>query len=134
MINLVVLMGRLTSDVELKTTTNGVSVCSFTVANDVGYGENKKTAFINVVAWRKTAEVVSKYFKKGSMISIEGFIQTRNYEDKNGNKRTAFEVVANNVHFMESKNSNQEGKDPLATFNDSLKNDIDISAEDLPFN
>ena len=132
MINLVVLQGRLTSDVELKTTQNGKSVCSFTIANDVGYGDNKKTSFINVIAWRNTAEFVSKYFKKGSPISIEGSIQTRNYEDKNGNKRTAFEVVANNVHFGESKKSEDSGEanskqknDPLNEFKNSLDNAID---------
>ena len=132
MINLVVLQGRLTSDVELKTTQNGKSVCSFTIANDVGYGDNKKTSFINVIAWRNTAEFVSKYFKKGSPISIEGSLHTRNYEDKTGNKRTAFEVVANNVHFGESKKSEDSGEanskqknDPLNEFKNSLDNAID---------
>ena len=137
MLNIVVLMGRLTATPELKTTQNGTSVCSFTVANDIGYGENKKTAFINVVAWRKTAEFVSKYFSKGSMIAIEGSIQTRQYEDRDGNKRTAFEVLAESVHFVESKKSDvQGGQDPLKTFQNNLGGfaDVEIDDDDLPFN
>lgn len=140
MINIVVLIGRLTQDPELKTTQNGISVCSFTVANDVGYGENKKTAFVNVVAWRKTAEFVSKYFKKGSMIAIEGSIQTRKYEDRDGNKRTDFEVVANNVDFVGGKTDNKPSidvapaNDPLTQFKNDLDGFEEISDEDLPFN
>lgn len=135
MFNLVVLTGRLTSDVELKTTPNGVSVCSFTIANEIGYGESKKTAFINIVAWRQTAEFVSKYFTKGSMIGIEGSIQTRKYQDKNGNNRTAFEVVANNVQFVESKRSEDNSeKDPLNDFQSKLNDFADVSVDDdCPF-
>lgn len=132
MFNLVVLSGRLTSDVELKTTPNGVSVCTFSIANEIGYGDNKKTSFINIVAWRQTAEFVSKYFKKGSMIGLEGSIQTRKYQDQNGNTRTVFEVIADNVQFMESKNSEA---DPLK----EVAKKVDAFAEigddvDLPFN
>ena len=90
MINCAVITGRLTADAELKSTASGVSVTSFTVAVDRNYqkqGEEKQTDFITVVAWRNTAEFISKYFKKGSMIAVQGSIQTRNYEDKNGNKR-----------------------------------------------
>lgn len=143
MFNLVVLTGRLTSNVELKTTPNGVSVCSFSIANEVGYGENKKTAFINIVAWRQTAEFVSKHFSKGSMIGIEGSIQTRRYQDKDGNNRTAFEVVANNVQFVESKRSEgaTEGNlptapenDPLPQFAEKLDGFEEMSTDDdLPF-
>ena len=105
MFNLVVLTGRLTADPELKTTTNGISVCSFTIAVDrkVKSGEDKQTDFINIVTWRGSAEFVSKYFKKGNVIGIEGAIQTRKYTDKDGNNRTTFEVVANNVQFVEGK-------------------------------
>ena len=105
MFNLVVLTGRLTADPELKTTSNGTSVVSFSIAVDRRYrtGEERQTDFINIVAWRSSAEFISKYFKKGSLIGIEGSIQTRKYTDKNGNNRTAFEVVANNVQFVESK-------------------------------
>ena len=105
MFNLVVLTGRLTADPELKTTQSGISVTSFSIAVDRRYraGEEKQTDFINIVAWRQTAELVAKYFKKGNLIGIEGSIQTRKYTDKNGNNRTAFEVVANNIQFIESK-------------------------------
>lgn len=107
MFNLVVLSGRLTAAPELKTTNNGVSVCSFTIAVERRYkqGEERQADFINIVAWRQTAEFVTKHFSKGSMIGIEGSIQTRKYQDKDGNNRTAFEVVANNVQFVESKRS-----------------------------
>ena len=101
-INTAVIMGRLTADPELKTTASGLSVLSFSVAVERNYqkeGEEKAVDFINVVAWRKTAEFVSKYFHKGSMIAVEGSIQTRKYEDKDGNKRTAFEILANTVSF-----------------------------------
>ena len=100
-------MGRLCSTPELKKTSNGVSVTSFTIAVDRNYksGEEKKTDFINIAAWRQTAEFLCNYFKKGQMVAVEGSIQTRNYEDKDGNKRTAFEVVANNVSFCGDKSS-----------------------------
>ena len=101
-INTAVIMGRLTADPELKTTASGLSVLSFSVAVERNYqkeGEEKAVDFINVVAWRKTAEFVSKYFHKGSMIAVEGSIQTRKYEDKDGNKRTAVEILANTVSF-----------------------------------
>lgn len=111
MFNLAILSGRLTTDPELKTTNNGVSVCSFTIAVERRYkqGEERQADFINIVAWRGTGEFVAKYFTKGSMIGIEGAIQTRKYQDKNGNNRTAFEVVANNVQFIESKRPQEDG-------------------------
>lgn len=107
-INTAVIMGRLTADPELKTTASGLSVLSFSVAVERNYqkeGEEKAVDFINVVAWRKTAEFVSKYFHKGSMIAVEGSIQTRKYEDKDGNKRTAFEILANTVSFCGKESS-----------------------------
>lgn len=106
MLNCAIIMGRLTADPELRTTPNGISVTSFSVAVDRSYqksGEERQTDFINVVAWRQTAEFVSRYFHKGSMIAVQGSIQTRNYEDKTGAKRTAFEIVADNVSFCGSK-------------------------------
>ena len=137
MFNLVVLTGRLTSNVELKTTPSGVSVCSFTIAVDRKYkqGEEKQTDFINIVAWRSTAEFVSKYFNKGSMIGIEGAIQTRKYQDKDGNKRTAFEVVANNAQFVESKKSEGTAEnDPLPQFAEHLAGFEELSGDDdFPF-
>ena len=106
MLNKAILMGRLTADPELKQTTTGLSVVSFSIAINRNFknknGENE-TDFINIVAWRQTAEFVSKYFAKGSMIAIEGAIQVRKYQDKDGNNRTAFEVVADQVHFCGGK-------------------------------
>ena len=140
MFNLVVLTGRLTADPELKTTPNGVSVTSFSIAVSRRYraGEETQADFINIVAWRQTAEFITKYFKKGTMIGIEGSIQTRRYEDKNGNTRTAFEVVANNVQFVESKRDSAPSSAPeAASFSNADVNDFadlgDASDDDLPF-
>lgn len=143
MFNVVILTGRLTADPELKTTNSGISVTSFSIAVNRRYkaGEESQADFINIVAWRQSAEFVAKYFKKGNLIGIEGSIQTRKYTDKNGNNRVAFEVVANNVQFVESKgassqNSDQGGGQP-ASFSNAGANDFaelgDISDEDLPF-
>ena len=140
MFNLVVLTGRLTADPELKTTSNGTSVVSFSIAVDRRYrsGEERQTDFINIVAWRSSAEFISKYFKKGSLIGIEGSIQTRKYTDKNGNNRTAFEVVANNVQFVESKrDSGSADTSDAAAFSNADANDFadlgDAQDDDLPF-
>lgn len=104
MINSVVLMGRLTAEPELKVTTSGISVTRFTIAvNRYSKDGEDKADFINITAWRKTAEFVSKYFRKGSMIAVEGSIQTDTYTDREGNKRYSFQVVANNVSFCGSK-------------------------------
>ncbi len=117
MLNCAIIMGRLTADPELRTTPNGISVTSFSVAVDRSYqkaGAERQTDFINVVAWRQTAEFVSRYFHKGSMIAVQGSIQTRNYEDRNGNKRTAVEIVADNVSFCGSKAESGTGAAPVA--------------------
>ena len=106
MLNVVAIMGRLVADPELRTTTQGQSVCSFRIACDRSYvqqGQERQADFIDIVAWRQQAEFVSKYFQKGSLIAIEGSLQTRNYQDKNGNNRTAVEVVANNISFAGAK-------------------------------
>ena len=139
MFNLVVLTGRLTADPELKTTSNGLSVTTFSIAVDRRYrsGEERQTDFINIVAWRSSAEFITKYFKKGSMIGIEGAIQTRRYQDKNGNNRTAFEVVANNVQFVESKRDGAASVGESAGFSNADVNDFadlgDAQDDDLPF-
>ena len=140
MLNVVVLTGRLTADPELKSTSNGVSVCSFTIAVDRRYkqGEERQADFINIVAWRSSAEFVSKYFKKGQMIAVEGAIQTRRYQDKDGNNRTAFEVLANNVQFADfgkkEDKPNDSKNDPLPQFADSLSDFQEIDPdEDCPF-
>lgn len=125
MINNVVLMGRMTADAVLRTTTSGTSVASFTVAVDRNYKE-KQTDFINIVAWKNTAEFVSKYFHKGDMIAVEGSIQIRAYEDKNGNKRTATEVIANNVSFCGGKTERkEEPKIDIDTF-EEIPDDEDL--------
>lgn len=106
MLNVVALMGRLVYDPELKTTQNGTNVCSFRIAVDRSFarkGEERKVDFIDVTAWRQTAEFVSKYFQKGSMIAIEGSLQTCQYQDKNGNNRTATEVLASQASFCGGK-------------------------------
>ena len=112
MLNKIILMGRLTRDPELRRTESGTAVCSFSIAVDRDFksknGE-KETDFIDIVSWRATAEFVSKYFQKGSLIAIEGSLQTRQYQDKNGNNRTAVEVVANNINFAGPKSSNAGG-------------------------
>ena len=133
MFNLVVLTGRLTADPELKYTANNVPITSFSIAVNRRYkqGEEQQTDFINIVAWRQTAEFVSKYFQKGSMIGIEGSIQTRKYTDKEtGKTRTAFEVVANNAQFVESKRNSDEPQ----SFNNSNDDFTEIdNSDDLPF-
>lgn len=109
MLNTACLMGRLVADPELRNTQSGIAVTGFRIAVDRTYqpkGQEKQTDWIDIVAWRNTAEFVCKYFKKGSMIVVHGAIQTRSYTDKEGNKRTAFEVVADNVFFGESKKVN----------------------------
>ena len=105
--NAICLMGRLTSDPELKTTQSGVSVTSFSVAVDRSYtpkDQEKQTDFINCVAWRGTAEFISKYFHKGQRIALQGSLQSRKYTANDGGQRTVYEVVADNAFFCESKN------------------------------
>ena len=103
MLNHVTLQGRITHDPELKTTTNGTSVCSFALAVDRDFvrpGEERKADFINCVAWRKTAEFITRYFKKGEQIIVEGSIQVRSWEDNEGKKRYITEVVVDRAHFV----------------------------------
>ena len=106
MLNCVTLMGRLVADPELRTTGTGKSVATFRIAVDRTYqkaGEQRQADFITIVAWESTANFVCRYFAKGSMIAVQGSIQTRQYEDNNGAKRTAFEVLAREVSFCGSK-------------------------------
>ncbi len=131
MLNCAIIMGRLTADPELRTTASGLSVTSFSVAVDRRFqrqGEEKQTDFINVVAWRQTADFVSRYFHKGSMIAVQGSIQTRNYEDKNGNKRTAVEIVADNVSFCGSK---AESEAAAPKVQDTQRPSVNVSADDF---
>lgn len=106
MLNKIILMGRLTRDPELRRTQTGTAVASFSLAVDRDYkakGAEKETDFIDIVAWRNTAEFVSKYFSKGRMAVVEGRLQVRSYTDKEGNNRRVAEVVADNIYFGDSK-------------------------------
>ncbi len=145
MLNCAVIMGRLTADPELRQTPSGVSVTRFSVAVDRGYvkaGEERKTDFINVVCWRQTAEFVTRYFSKGSMIAVQGSIQTGSYE-KDGIKRSTFEIVADNVSFCGSKSETGTGNvqrtaaatETAATFSNGSVDDFSAIADDddLPF-
>ncbi len=112
MLNCAVLMGRIVAEPELRTTSTGISVVSFTIAVDRAFakaGEERQTDFIDIVAWRQTAEFVNRFFHKGSLIAVQGAIQTRSYEDKNGIKRKAFEIVADKVSFCGPKSDNAGG-------------------------
>lgn len=134
MLNNVVLMGRLTSLPELRQTSSGVEVTSFSIAIDRDYvrqGEERQTDFINCVAWRGTAKFITSYFRKGQMIAVTGSLQTRNYEDKNGNKRVATDVVVANASFCGSKDDGgrvEESKPPVSL---SVPN-IEPDFEELP--
>ena len=149
MINMVALMGRMTYEPELISTPNGVSVLRFQVACDRNYqkdSQNRQADFIDCVAWRQTAEFISRYFHKGSMIAVEGTIQTSNYTDKDGNKRKQIEVLANNVSFCGGKSENgsqgtqgaqneqytQGGMD-INTDTSDFEEIVDDTDDDLPF-
>ena len=145
MLNNAVIMGRLVADPELRTTGSGISVTSFTVAVDrrfVRQGEERQADFIDIIAWRQQAEFICKYFRKGSMIAIQGSIQTRMYEDKNGNKRKAVEIVADNVSFCGSKSETGTGvrndsfvnTQPAPSYSTADEGDFkEIPEDDLPF-
>ena len=114
MLNRIIIMGRLTKDPELRRTANGTAVTSFSLAVERDFkGQNgeKETDFIDVVAWRNTAEFVSQYFTKGRMAIVEGRLQMRDWKDQNGNNRRAAEVVADNVYFGDSK---RDGAAPMS--------------------
>ena len=147
--NAICLMGRLTGDPELKTTQNGVSVTSFSVAVDRAYrskDQERQTDFINCVAWRNTAEFISRYFRKGQRIALQGSLQSRNYTANDGSQRTVYEVVVDNAFFCESKGGNaggapsydsqvpvySEAKPAFSTANSGDFEDI-LTDEDLPF-
>lgn len=139
--NKVILMGNLTADPELKQSTSGVSVCSFNIAVNRKYSKdgNNEVDFITIVAWRQQAEFICKYFKKGQAILICGQIQTRNWTDKQNNKRVAVEVIADEVSFVGNKESSTETKNepyvptPYSTQNSQNFEEIDSGDADLPF-
>lgn len=132
MLNSAIIMGRLTADPELKQTPSGVSVTKFTVAVDRAYvksGEERQTDFINVVAWRGSADFVSKYFKKGSMIAVQGSIQTGSYE-KDGVKHYTFEIIADRVSFCGNKTNNNATTENATEIDTNANENIE---DDLPF-
>ena len=156
MINRVVLVGRLTKDVEIRKTQSGLSVASFTVAVDrrgarQDQGSNQPTAdFISCVAWRQTADFLGTYAKKGALVGVDGRLQTRTYDDAQGNRHYVTEVVCDNANLLESKSSSQQRaqsdssfsqpsySQPQSSNNDSSNDDfgaasLDISSDDLPF-
>lgn len=139
MLNVVVLTGRLTADPELKTTSSGIAVCSFSIAVERRYrsGEERQVDFINIVAWRASAEFVAKYFKRGQMIAVEGSLQSRRYQDKDGKNRTIYEVVASNVQFADFKSGGASADGEIApSFSNASDSDfVEISGsdDDLPF-
>ena len=151
MLNQIVLMGRLTRDPELRRTQTGTAVASFTIAVDRDFsgrdGGEKQTDFIDIVAWRNTAEFVSKYFFKGQMAAVSGRLQIRDWTDKDGGKRRSAEVIADNVYFAEGKKSREDGGEsfqradrspsfqPAAAFSSDSSgfSEIDDDDGELPF-
>lgn len=139
MLNIVALTGRLTFEPELKATPSGVSVLRFQVACDRNYqrsGQDRQADFIDCVAWRQTAEFIGRYFHKGSMIAVEGTLQTSSYTDKNGNQRKQTEVVVNNVSFCGSKSETSGAAGTQASVNSSNTKDMEFEEfddDDLPF-
>ena len=141
MLNKIIIMGRLTRDPELRRTGSGTAVTSFSLACDRDFKSqsgDKETDFIEVVAWKNTAEFVSKYFSKGRMALVDGRLQIRDWTDKAGNKRTTAEVVADNVYFADSKRSesNDNQKENFNALSGRLSDDfVPISEEDgeIPF-
>lgn len=106
MLNVVAIMGRLVADPELRTTQQGTNVCTFRIACERSYtqkGQQRQADFVDIVAWGKTAEFICKFFQKGSMIAVDGSLQTRHYQGKDGSNRTAVEVVASNISFAGAK-------------------------------
>lgn len=142
MYNRAILIGRLVADPEMRTTPNGINVATFRIAIDrFTKGAEKKADFISIVCWRQQAEFVCRYFSKGKAIGVEGSIQTRDYTDKEGNKRTAFEVVADRVFFVESKSASGGSPAPAMPSNEGVSyasgsaGDFQVvdGDDDLPF-
>ncbi len=141
MLNKAILCGRLTKDPELRSSQSGVSICSFSVAVPRKYkkeGEERQVDFINCVAFRQTADFISRYFNKGNLISIDGSIQTRSWEDNDGKKRYATEVVVNDAGFVEGKKEQQSFDAPALPperneTGTTIEDFGDIDDDDLPF-
>ena len=133
MLNQITIMGRLTKDVELRRTATGTAVASFTLAVDRDFSKENETDFIECVAWKNTAEFVSKYFSKGRMAIVSGSLQIRNWTDKDGNKRKTAEVIANNVYFGDSKRNDEPTEAVSADFGESAFTPLTGDDNGLPF-
>ena len=129
MLNCAIIMGRLTADPELRRTNSGKAVCSFTIAVDKP-GKDKGASFIPCVAWEGTAEFIEKYFSKGSLLVLEGRVESRQYETNDGQKRTVVELVVSQAHFCEKKKDNEEKPNVSTPGGFALLNDDDAQ---LPF-
>ena len=129
MLNTIAIMGRLAADPILRRTQTGVAVASFTLACERDFaaqGEARETDFIDVCAWRYTAEFVEKYFSKGQMAIVTGRLQIRNWEDKEGNKRRSAEILADHVYFGEGKKDRAETSEPQGGFSEITGDDSDL--------
>jgi single-strand DNA-binding protein len=136
MINSVAISGRITKDLDLRKTQSGVSVLSFTLAVNKKFkqADQPDADFINCVAFNKTADFMSKYLGKGSLIGVEGRIQTRNYEDKSGNRVYVTEVIAESVSFLESKRDSEQARDNASNHEQEFgSNSFSVESDDLPF-
>lgn len=128
MLNRIVLIGRNVKDPDLRYTPNGVAVSNFTIAVDRSRKDsqgNKQTDFFDCIAWRQLGELVAQYTKKGSLVAVDGEMQTRTYETQDGQKRKVYEVIADNVRFLSPKDSNSQGN--------SLGNEINFDDDTIPF-
>ena len=140
-LNKIIVMGRIVNEIELKKTQSGVEVCSFKVACDRDFKSadgKKECDFIPVVAWRNTAVFVSRFMSRGRMVAVDGKLQSRQWTDKNNNKRTEWEIQAENVYFADSKQSNGGGQSNGVTAQETANNEFteiedDFSEENLPF-
>ena len=138
MLNVIAVMGRLARDPELRQTTTGKHVAAFTIACDRGRKDangQKQTDWLNIVAWDKTAEFVCRYFRKCSLVVVDGRLQSRSYQDKDGNNRTAVEIVAQNVNFSGEKPNSETASAPTTSYSSGNNSDFDIIPDDtdLPF-
>lgn len=135
MLNKAILVGRLTKDPELRSTASGISVVSFTVAITRSYarqGEERQTDFINCVAFRNTADFISRYFAKGNMIAVDGSIQTRTWDDQEGKRHWVTEVMVNEAHFVESKKDSAQSAN-VGGAALPMEFGPDATDDDLPF-
>ena len=136
MLNKVILMGRLTRDPELKSTPNSVAVADFTLAVDRGYakaGTERETDFLDCVAWRGTAEFISRYFKKGMQVAVTGRIQTRKWKDQNDQKRVSVEIVVDEAFFADSKRDTAVDRTEPRGWQSQDVSFADLGDEDVPF-